>query len=88
VVGRMDGSILPTILQLKSVPRWYQTLEFSNNLEKVAHLSNKSDPKAVGQAFYEVMTIDLREKVKRTVLYTFDETDNPRYTLIGQSNTI
>jgi pimeloyl-ACP methyl ester carboxylesterase len=34
------------------------------DLEKVAALSNKSDPKAVGQAYYEVMTTDLREKVK------------------------
>jgi pimeloyl-ACP methyl ester carboxylesterase len=34
------------------------------DLEKIAALSTKSDPKAVGQAFYEMMTIDLREQVK------------------------
>src|SRR6202012_2133914 len=34
------------------------------DLEKVAASANKSDPKAVGQAFYEMLTIDLREKVK------------------------
>jgi pimeloyl-ACP methyl ester carboxylesterase len=34
------------------------------DVEKVAALSTKSDPKTVGQAFYEIMTIDLREKVK------------------------
>lgn len=34
------------------------------DLEKVAELSNKSNPRTMGQAFYEMMTIDLREKVK------------------------
>lgn len=36
----------------------------AKNVEMVASLSNKSDPKAVGQAYYEIMTTDLREKVK------------------------
>ncbi len=34
------------------------------DIEKVTELSSKSDPKTVGQASYEMMTIDLREKVK------------------------
>ena len=34
------------------------------DVEKVAEMSTKSDPKAVAQAFYEIMTIDLRQKVK------------------------
>ena len=34
------------------------------DVEKVAELSNRSDPQAVGQAIYEIMTTDLREKVK------------------------
>ncbi|MGD0017004.1 MAG: alpha/beta hydrolase [Verrucomicrobiia bacterium] len=34
------------------------------DLEKITTLSTKSDPKTVGQAFYEMMTTDLREKVK------------------------
>jgi pimeloyl-ACP methyl ester carboxylesterase len=34
------------------------------DLEKVARLSNESDPKAVGQAYYEMLITDLREKVK------------------------
>ncbi len=32
------------------------------NLQMVAEQSNKSDPATVGQAFYELMTTDLREK--------------------------
>jgi pimeloyl-ACP methyl ester carboxylesterase len=36
----------------------------AEDLEKVAAVSNLSDPKAVGQAYYELMTTDLREKVK------------------------
>jgi pimeloyl-ACP methyl ester carboxylesterase len=32
------------------------------NLQMVAKESNKSDPTTVGQAFYEIMTTDLREK--------------------------
>jgi pimeloyl-ACP methyl ester carboxylesterase len=35
-----------------------------NEVARVAALSNKSDPKAVGQAFYEIMTTDLRPRVK------------------------
>jgi pimeloyl-ACP methyl ester carboxylesterase len=34
------------------------------DIEKVVEMSTKSDPKAVAQAFYELMTIDLRPKVK------------------------
>ena len=34
------------------------------DVEKVAEMSTKSDPNAVAQAFYEIMTIDLRPKVK------------------------
>jgi pimeloyl-ACP methyl ester carboxylesterase len=34
------------------------------DVEKITALSIKSDPKAAGQAFYEMMTIDLRDKVK------------------------
>ena len=34
------------------------------DLEKITALSTKSDSKTVGQAFYEMMTTDLREKVK------------------------
>ena len=34
------------------------------DFEKITALSTKSDPKTVGQAFYEMMTTDLREKVK------------------------
>ncbi len=34
------------------------------DLEKVVALSVKSDPKAVGQAYYEMLTTDLRGKVK------------------------
>lgn len=34
------------------------------DVEKVVEMSTKSDPKAVAQAFYEIMTIDLRQKVK------------------------
>jgi pimeloyl-ACP methyl ester carboxylesterase len=33
-------------------------------LERIAASSNQSDPKAVAQAFYELMTIDLRDKLK------------------------
>ena len=33
-------------------------------VEKVAESATKSDPKAVAQAFYEIMTIDLRPKVE------------------------
>jgi len=36
----------------------------SKDVEEVLKLSSKSDPKAVAQAFYELMTVDLREKVK------------------------
>jgi pimeloyl-ACP methyl ester carboxylesterase len=34
------------------------------DVEKVCQLSEKSDPKAVGQAMYELMTTDLRKDVK------------------------
>jgi len=34
------------------------------DVEKVAEWSSKSDPKAVAQAFYEMMTIDLRTKME------------------------
>jgi pimeloyl-ACP methyl ester carboxylesterase len=34
------------------------------NVEKVGQLSGRSDPKAVGQATYELMTTDLRKEVK------------------------
>ena len=33
-------------------------------LERISASSNQSDPKAVAQAFYELMTIDLRDKLK------------------------
>jgi pimeloyl-ACP methyl ester carboxylesterase len=33
-------------------------------VEKVGELSDRSDPKAVGQATYELMTTDLRKEVK------------------------
>jgi pimeloyl-ACP methyl ester carboxylesterase len=36
----------------------------TNDLKKVAESSGKSEPEAVAQAFYEMMTIDLRMKVK------------------------
>jgi len=36
----------------------------SSNVDKVASLSDKSDPKAVGQAFYELVTTDLRPGLK------------------------
>jgi pimeloyl-ACP methyl ester carboxylesterase len=35
-----------------------------NAVEKVGRLGSKSDPKAVGQATYELMTTDLRKQVK------------------------
>jgi len=35
----------------------------SSNVDKVALLGDKSDPKAVGQAFFEVVTTDLRPKL-------------------------
>jgi N-formylmaleamate deformylase len=34
------------------------------DVERVAEFATKSDPKAVAQAFYEIMTIDLRPKVE------------------------
>ena len=36
----------------------------SSNVDKVASLGDKSDPKAVGQAFYDLLTTDLRPKLK------------------------
>ena len=36
----------------------------TNDLKKIAVSSGKSEPEAVAQAFYEMMTIDLRMKVK------------------------
>ncbi len=36
----------------------------AKDVEKVAEWSTKSDSKAVAQAFYEIMTIDLRPKVE------------------------
>lgn len=36
----------------------------SKELQRVAEVSNRSNPKAVGQAFFEMMTIDLRDDVK------------------------
>jgi N-formylmaleamate deformylase len=36
----------------------------SSNVDKVASLGDKSDPKAVGQAFYDLVTTDLRPKLK------------------------
>jgi len=36
----------------------------SSNVDKVASLGDKSDPKAVGQAFYEIVTTDLRPGLK------------------------
>jgi pimeloyl-ACP methyl ester carboxylesterase len=36
----------------------------ARDVEMVAKLSNQSDPKAVGQALYEILTTDLREQVK------------------------
>ncbi|MHA3771437.1 alpha/beta fold hydrolase [Verrucomicrobiota bacterium sgz303538] len=36
----------------------------AEDLERIAEVSNRSDPKAVGQAFFEMMTIDLRPTVK------------------------
>jgi pimeloyl-ACP methyl ester carboxylesterase len=36
----------------------------AKEVERVAASSSRSDPKAVGQAMYEIMTIDLRDKVK------------------------
>lgn len=34
------------------------------DLQRVAEVSNRSNPKAIGQAFFEMMTIDLRADVK------------------------
>jgi N-formylmaleamate deformylase len=36
----------------------------SSNVDKVASLGDKSDPKAVGQAFYDLVTTDLRPNLK------------------------
>jgi pimeloyl-ACP methyl ester carboxylesterase len=36
----------------------------SSNVDKVASLGDKSDPKAVGQAFYDLVTTDLRPGLK------------------------
>ena len=33
-------------------------------VQRIADSSNKSDPKAVGEALFELMTVDIREKLK------------------------
>lgn len=41
-----------------------QMITSKENVDKVASLGDKSDPKAVGQAFYDLMTSDLRPNLK------------------------
>ena len=52
--------------QFATQNRQYLSMMITNtkDLQEVAELSSKSYPEAVGQASYEMMTIDLREKVK------------------------
>jgi N-formylmaleamate deformylase len=67
-MGDQMRSMYATLTQEKFVENNHQFLAMmitaSSNVDLVASLGDKSDPKAVGQAFYDLVTTDLRPGLK------------------------